>query len=244
MAQATSLSTTSAARFHNHAEPALAHAIVPPPTRRAFINTIAALSIAAAAPSATAHTIDADLIELGARFEPLVDQYYVTRKRWAPLMTAAHAEYRAMVPDHAEYRGDFDRRYQVMHDCCERSGESEARAAMDAIRQKMEELANAINAAPVNSIAGLRAKALVAFSEVAPKHAYDTEFSFERTCAFQQLFTAVAELCGLKDKMAAVDYQLPDVTMVDDDDIGGCEIDAPYPTHHGLIRSSNVSAGD
>jgi len=214
MAQATSLSTTSTARFHNHAAPALAG------TRRSFINTIAALSIAAAAPSATAHNVDADLIDLGARFEPLVDQYYVTRKRWAPLMMAAHAEYRAMVPDHAEHRGDFDRRYEVMQDCCERSGENEARAAMDAIRQKMEELANAINAAPVNSIAGLRAKALVAFSEIAPKHADDTEFSFERTCPFQQLFTAVADLCGLKDKMAEVGYQLPDVAMDDDDDIG------------------------
>jgi hypothetical protein len=95
---------------------------------------------------------------------------------------------------------------------------------MDAIRQKMEELANAISAAPVNSIAGLRAKALVAFSEIAPKHAGDTDFSFERTCAFQQLFAAVAELCGLKEKMAAVGYQLPDVSTVDDGDIGGCDI--------------------
>jgi hypothetical protein len=218
MAQATSLSTTSTACFHNHAEAA------PVGTRRSFIHTIAALSIAAAAPAAAAQTIDADLIELGARFEPLVDQYYVARKCWASLMVAAHAEYRAMVPDHIEYRGDFDRRYQVMHDCCERSGESEARDAMDAIRQKMEELANAINAASVNSIAGLRAKALVTFWQAAPKHADDTEFSFERTCAFQQLFTAVAGLCGLKDKMMAVGYQLPDVTMVDDDDIGGHEV--------------------
>ena len=90
----------------------------------------------------------------------------------------------------------------------------------------MEGLANAINAAPVNSIAGLRAKAMVAFWEVAPKHADDTDFSFERTCAFQQLFTAAADLCGLKDKIAAIGYQLPDVSMVDDDDIGGCDIDA------------------
>ena len=51
-----------------------------PPTRRAFINTIAALPIAAAAPAATAQTLDAELIELGARFEPLVDRYYVARK--------------------------------------------------------------------------------------------------------------------------------------------------------------------
>jgi hypothetical protein len=209
MAQDTSLSTTSTARFHTHAGPALAG------TRRSFIHTIAALSIAAATPAATAQTIDADLIELGARFEPLVDQYYIARKCWARSMVAAHAKYRAGAEQH----------YQMLEDCCERSGANEAGATLSAIKEKMEELANAINAAPVNSIAGLRAKALVAFSEVAPKHADDTEFSFERTCAFQQLFKAVAGLCGLKDKMVAVGYQLPDVAMADDDDIGGQEAD-------------------
>jgi len=45
----------------------------------------------------------------------------------------------------------------------------------------------------------------------------DTEFSFEDAYPFQQLFTAVAEVCGLKDKMAATGYELPDVAMVDDD---------------------------
>jgi hypothetical protein len=40
------------------------------PTRRAFINTIAVLPIAAAAPAAAGKTLDAELIELGARFEP------------------------------------------------------------------------------------------------------------------------------------------------------------------------------
>jgi hypothetical protein len=58
--------------------------ITPPtstsPTRRAFINTIAALPIAAAAPAAATQTLDAELIELGAQFEPLVDQYYVCEK--------------------------------------------------------------------------------------------------------------------------------------------------------------------
>jgi hypothetical protein len=34
---------------------------------------------------------------------------------------------------------------------------------------------------------------------------------------FQQLFTAVAELCGLKDKVLATGYELPDIAMVDDD---------------------------
>jgi hypothetical protein len=234
MAQATSLSTTSTARFHNHADSALAG------TRRSFIHSIAALSIAAATPAATAQTIDADLIELGAQFEPLVDQFYVARKCWARSDVPAYAEYKTMVADHAECHGPFERR-QAMDDCWERWGVEEALVALLAIKEKMEELTNAINAAPVSSIAGLRVKALAAFWQIAPEHADDIEYSFECPCAFQQLFTAVAELCGLTDKMAAVGYQLPDVTMVDDNDIGGCDIDAPYATHYGPIRSANVS---
>jgi hypothetical protein len=41
---------------------------------------LAALPIAAAAPAAAAQTLDAELIELGARFEPLVDRYYVAQR--------------------------------------------------------------------------------------------------------------------------------------------------------------------
>jgi hypothetical protein len=52
-------------------------------TRRAFIYTIAAIPIAAAAPTAAAQSPDAELIELGAQFEPLVDQYYVAHRRWS-----------------------------------------------------------------------------------------------------------------------------------------------------------------
>lgn len=224
MAQAISLSTTSPSRFHDQAVPALADVIVPPPTRRSFIHTIAALSIAAAAPSATAHAIDTDLIALGARFEPLVDQYYIARKRWARSDVPAHAEYRAMVADHAEYQGAFDGHHQVTRDCWKRWGVEEALVPLLAIKKKMTELTNAINAAPVSSIAGLRVKALAAFWQIAPEHSDGIEYSFDDHCAFQQLFMAVAELCGLKDKMAAVGYQLPDVTMANDDDIGGRDI--------------------
>jgi hypothetical protein len=85
----------------------------------------------------------------------------------------------------------------------------------------MTPLVNAINAASVSSIEGFRAKALVAFWEVAPGGAGDSDFSFDDAWPFQQLFTAVAELCGLKDKMAATGYVLPDIGIVEaapDDD--------------------------
>jgi hypothetical protein len=186
-----------------------------PPTRRAFINTIAALPIAAAAPAAAAQTRDAELIELGGRFEPLVDQYYVAHRRWSAALAQAHAEH------DREFGDPADRNYEhppeivaAFSDSCERSGARSADDALSAIHDEMKPLANAINAAPVTSIEGFRAKALVAFWEVAPLGAGDSEFTFEDAWPLQQLFTAAAELCGLKDKMAATGYVLPDIGMV------------------------------
>jgi hypothetical protein len=132
-----------------------------------------------------------------------------------------------LVRAHAEHNQEFgdpaDRNYEyppeivaAFNDSCERSGAREADEALFAIHQEMKQLANAINAASVTSIEGLRTKALVAFWEVAPLGAGDTEFSFEDAYPFQQLFTAVAEVCGLKGKMAATGYELPDIAMVDD----------------------------
>jgi hypothetical protein len=145
----------------------------------------------------------------------LVDQYYVARERWALSLMAAHAERDREFGDPAD-------RDKAFEDSCQRSGEPAASAALSKVQEEMEPLIKAINAAPVTSIEGLRVKALVAFREVAPLCASDLEFSFEDEYPFQQLFTAVAELCGLKDKMAATGYKLPDIGMVeaapDDDD--------------------------
>jgi hypothetical protein len=137
--------------------------------------------------AATAQTLDAELIELGTRFEPLVDRYYVAQRRWSG------------------------------------SGGREVSDALSAIHDEMKQLANAINASSVKSIEGLRAKALVAFWEIAPLCAGDTEFSFEDAYPFQQLFTAVAELCGLKDKIAATGCKLPNIGIAYDDVDEDCD---------------------
>jgi hypothetical protein len=175
------------------------------------------------APSVAAQTIDAELIELGARFEPLVDKYYTARAIWAPAMTRSHSEH------DRQFGQPRDRDYQdtpeiraAWEETCERNGLDDASERQSAIWEEMEPIAKAINEASVTSIEGLRAKAMVAFWEVAPLCAGETEFSFEDAYPFQQLFTAVAELCGLKDKMAATGYALPDIGMIeaapDDDD--------------------------
>jgi len=182
----------------------------------ACIASAAALPVAAAAPGAAGQTLDAELIELGARFEPLVDRYYAAHRRWS----AAHAEHDAEFGDPAGR--DFNLpEIKALPDSCERRGVREAGDELSAIFKEMAPLANAINAASVSSIEGFRAKALVAFWGVAPLCAREPEFTFDHAWPFQQLFTAAAELCGLKDKMAATGYALPDIGMIEaapDDD--------------------------
>jgi hypothetical protein len=199
----------------------------PRASRRGFLSVAAGASVATVGTLTAAVAVpipspDAELIELGARFEPLVDQYYIARRRWAAALTQAHAEHAA------EFGGpdvrDFERRHEIrkaFEDSCEHSGANTTGEGLHAIFEEMAPVAAAINAASVISIEGFRAKALVAFWEVAPLGAGDSVFTFEDAWPFQQLFTAVAELCGLKDKMAATGYALPDIGTVEaapDDD--------------------------
>jgi hypothetical protein len=188
-----------------------------PPTRRAFINTIAALPIAAAAP-AGAQPLDADLIELGTRFEPLLDQFYIAHRRWSGCLAQAQADHDEECGTPAERNYEYPPEVAAaFSDSCKRSGTDEASDALSAVHRQMVPLANAINAAPVNSIEGLRAKAMVIFWEVAPLFAGSRLYSFEDALPFQWLFTTVAELCGLKDKIAATGYRLPETDFVYDD---------------------------
>jgi hypothetical protein len=182
----------------------------------AGVVSAAALPIAAAP---AAQPRDAELIELGARLEPLVERYYAARRPWAHSLVAAHAERERDFGDDLGRLSDPDVR-QGFSDSCERLGVDGASDALHAVYEEMEPLLEAINAASVHSIEGLRAKALVAFYEVAPLCAGDTEFTFEDAYPFQQLFTAVAELCGLKGKIAATGFALPDIGGDDSDDDG------------------------
>jgi hypothetical protein len=184
------------------------------------VVSAAALPMAAAAPVAQAP--DADLVDLGARFEPLVDRYYVAHQRWSAALAQAHAEHDAEFGDPADR--DFEHPPEIrkaFEDSCERGGVRDASDQLSAIFKEMAPLAKAINAASVTSIEGFRAKALVAFWEVAPLGAGASEFTFDDAWPFQQLFTAVAELCGLSEKIAATGYELPDIGTVEaapDDD--------------------------
>jgi hypothetical protein len=90
----------------------------------------------------------------------LLDRYYVAHRRWSHSLAAAHAEH------DREFGTPAERNYQyppeicaAFSDSCERSGASEADDVLSAICEEMRPLEAAINAAPVTSIEGFRAKA-------------------------------------------------------------------------------------
>jgi hypothetical protein len=92
-------------------------------TRRRFITVAAGASIvsvgslvaAAAAPAA-----DAELIELGTRFEPLVDRYYVAQRRWSGSLARAHAEHDREFGDPADrnYEYPFQQLFTAVAELC------------------------------------------------------------------------------------------------------------------------------
>jgi hypothetical protein len=193
-------------------------------SRRGFLTVAAGVAAGGAAigaglPLPAPPTLDAELIELGRKYELLLDKFFPAHRDWSRGAALAGAEQDAefgLPKDHGyrytqEMSAALDRRL-------EDTGARQANDRMDAATLEMEPIEHAINCLPVSSIEGLRAKALIALHEIRPVVAGETEYDFQNEVAFQQLFTAVAELCGLKDKMAATGYALPDIGMVDDSD--------------------------
>ena len=108
---------------------------------------------------------DAALIALGERFEKLLLEHMDAWLEWAPRMRAAHAEVRDNKAALA---------VAIQHTGCD-----VAQAHMSELERDMQPLAEEIIAAPATSLAGLRAKALVALWEALPANAsHDGAFDF------------------------------------------------------------------
>jgi hypothetical protein len=165
-------------------------------SRRRALASLAMLP-ATTLPAAPFIGTNAVLIPLSKKLERLVDDYYAAHKVWSPALAAAHRECEDCVANHTEFE-----------EACERNGVERAAETLDAVAVELSPIANAILALPVTSIEGLRAVALVAFKELAPS-AGDKEYQFDNPPTFQRLFMAVAQLCGLVEKVAATGYVLP-----------------------------------
>lgn len=192
-------------------------------SRRAALAALATLPAGALTmpASALAVSADAELIALGKQLEPLVDAYYAARRPWACALTQRKSELEE------RFGSAADRGYQVppeykaaAKELDDRTGLDEAGDRLHVAFEKIEPIAKAIEGMPCTSIEGLRAKALVAFWEVAPLCADDAEFHFEDAYPFQRLFCAVAEFCGLNSKLAATGFDMPCTDFSDQADEG------------------------
>jgi hypothetical protein len=187
------------------------------PTRRAFLNTIAALPIAAAAPAAAGKTRDAELIALGRQYEALVEKYYAAHRDWSQLLAQAHADQDKEFGPPASWgyqrTAEMNKSWEAK---CQ--GTREADEKLSAIGLEREPIEFAINDLPANSIEGLRAKALVAFFNVSPMSAGDQIYHFGDEVEFQRLFCTVADFVGLSDKVAATGYIMPPLPFLRDCD--------------------------
>jgi hypothetical protein len=136
---------------------------------------------------------DAELIALGERFEKLLLEHIDAWLEWAPRMRAAHAEAR----DNAA----------ALAVAIRRNGCDVAQAHMSELERDMQPLAEEIIAAPVTSLSGLRAKALVALWEALPAHASHAG-AFDFPDASRSLFDAVAGMTGLTPMVRELEAQL------------------------------------
>jgi hypothetical protein len=167
-------------------------------------------------PAAVGQTNDAELIQLGARLEPLVESYYAARAVWAPALFSANREI------DREFGEDWhsESRRAAQEQAWAKAGVDEASDKMETIVKKIKTLAKAVHMLPARSLDGLRAHVLVAFWENAPMGAGDLEYDFEDEVVHQRLFVAAADACGLSGHIASKGFVLPfpEFDEIDDED--------------------------
>jgi hypothetical protein len=187
-------------------------------SRRHMLAALAILPTSVAGIPTAAAGADAELIALGKRLEPLVDAYYVARRPWARALVQRNNELKERFGSPADRDYQYTPEYAAAAEELDRAGLDEASDRLHVAFEKIETIAKAIEEMPCRSVEGLRAKALVAFWEVAPLSADDSQFHFEDAYPFQQLFCAVAELCGLNGKLAATGFDMPCTDFSDQDE--------------------------
>jgi hypothetical protein len=181
------------------------------------MNSIVALPIAAAVPIASpslaaiaADGPDAEIIEAGKAFEPLLTKYLDVRFIWMRLAREGHAEMEANFPvDDFEGPTGLDPKWIFHSQVLERNGCKTASDQLSAIYEEMEPLADLIRESGTETIEGLRAKTLVAIWDCQPICAtHDGCFSFDNPESHWSLFSAAVAVTGLSDMVSAIDIRL------------------------------------
>jgi hypothetical protein len=137
---------------------------------------------------------------------------------WAPRLAQAHAETDerfgepcTLYDKDGKPGPEVKARDDFFAEMIDRLAVREAGDRMHAVYEQMKPLARAISALPTTSIEALRAKALVAFWEVGPISASNSKYEFDNEYAFQSLFSAVVEFCGMAGKIGSTGLTLPNL---------------------------------
>jgi hypothetical protein len=190
------------------------------PSRRHLVTTAAALAAGATVNlgaialtrAADGPNLDAELLALGARLEPLLLDYMRNALIWAPASRAAHAEIGGL----SEEWHNFTDEQQCAHidalqAALERHGAEAASDRNGELAADIEPLVEQILEAPASSLAGLRAKALVVLWEARPAlhdHSWLDFHEDDDGGACRSLFDAVADLTGIAPMVRSIEAQL------------------------------------
>jgi hypothetical protein len=186
---------------------------IPNSTRRGFLSgpvAAAGGAVIATATPAMANQPDTEIIAAGQKFEALFTRYMPAWFEWARLHREAMAETEAKFgedyssPAWREPSPGQSPAQLFLHNALARNGTDMVSDVMDTLHQEMEPIANFIRNEEVESLAGLRVKALVAIWDSRPICATHSGcLNLEEEWSLYSLLTGVVAVTGLSDLFGA-----------------------------------------
>ena len=159
-----------------------------------------------AIPAVAASNPDAEVIAAGQKFEDLFSRYMPAWLKWARLHREAKAEteakfgkgYHRVAWQHPTPGKSPGQKY--LSEALARNGASQASDAIEVLYDEMEPLAEFIRETDIESMEGLRAKALVAMWDSRPTGAtHSVYLNFEDEQSLCSLLTGAIAATGLSD---------------------------------------------
>ena len=161
----------------------------------------------AAAPSvAIAAVADGEIVAAGKKFEGLFPRYIWVWFQWSRLMREAHSQTNAKFgtdygsPAWSQPSAGESPAQAFLERATERNGAHQANELMNALHDEMEPLAELIRDTDIESLAGLRAKALVTIWDSRPIGAdHDGSLTYDFEWSYRSLLAGAVAVTGLSD---------------------------------------------
>jgi hypothetical protein len=151
---------------------------------------------------------EAQAIAAGKIIEAILPAYVELHRAWAKGSSQAHTYGDANFTEEQRYEGSEGVAHKALKAICHSTGADLAQKGMSAIFPKIAALTRQIHRAPVQTIDGLRAKALAALWECIPAIGSDRSFDFTDERTFEMLFRACLSVTGLSVSGAAIEKRL------------------------------------